>query len=232
MIPIYKENLFKILTEEEMNMLVAKSELKRIKRGELIVHPGSTNYNLIYIIEGRVKIGKRLNSNQFLIGGIVHAKNFVDFKALYGNSKNNECVIAIKDTTILNIPSDTILNLLNANIGFRRMVNEKIANHLFRLENWIYSMHPIRSRNDKVINFLIHMAVQSGRKVGTETVVKNDFTQTEIAEIIGASRQTVSEVMNKLRREKVIRYTRDKVIICNFERLQDKLQNHFINTYN
>lgn len=228
MIPFYKENIFKILTEDEMNMLVAKSEYKKIKKGELIVRQGFTFNRLIYILEGQVKVGKKLDSNQIIIGGIVHAKNFIDFKALFDNSKYSECVEAINDTVVLIIPSDLMFHLIDSNFRFKQMIHEQISKHLNRLENWIYNMHPTRSRNDKIINFLILMAIQSGYKIGTDTVVKINITQTEIAAIIGTSRQSVSEVMNDLRRERIIDYTREKMIIRNFKKLQEQLQHQFL----
>ncbi|MCB0680661.1 MAG: winged helix-turn-helix domain-containing protein, partial [Saprospiraceae bacterium] len=62
-------------------------------------------------------------------------------------------------------------------------------------------------------------ARQRGRKVGFETLLKHCLTQQDIANITGTSRQTVTSVLNELKKENLIYFNRRSILIRDLGRL-------------
>ena len=78
------------------------------------------------------------------------------------------------------------------------------------------------SANQRVYHFLATHAVKSGRKVGFEYVIKPVLTHLEMGNIAGVGRQTVTTVLNDLRRDGIIHFNRRYLIVRNLEVLLER----------
>jgi CRP-like cAMP-binding protein len=58
-----------------------------------------------------------------------------------------------------------------------------------------------------------------GRQVGLETMIKHSLTQQDIANLVGASRQTVAAILNELRKSNLIHFNRNTILIRDLEKL-------------
>ena len=69
------------------------------------------------------------------------------------------------------------------------------------------------SSNQRIIHFLIAYVADAGSRVGFEWVVRDFFTQHQIALLTNTARQTVSTLLNELRRKRIIHFTKKYLII-------------------
>ena len=83
-----------------------------------------------------------------------------------------------------------------------------------RLESLIF-----KDARARIIDFLKDSANKRGRRVGYEMLLKHCLTQQDIANITGTSRQTVTSVLNDLRKENLIYFNRRTILIRDMERL-------------
>ena len=78
----------------------------------------------------------------------------------------------------------------------------------------------VEDARTRVINFLKENAITFGNKVGfNELLLKHSFTQQDIADFTGTSRQTVTTVLNDLKRSNIISLNRKRILIRDFAQL-------------
>jgi CRP-like cAMP-binding protein len=71
----------------------------------------------------------------------------------------------------------------------------------------------------RIIDFLREMAEENGKKVGFETLIKNNFTHKDIASLTGTSRQTVTTTLNSLKDQNIINFDRRRILIRDMDLL-------------
>ena len=71
----------------------------------------------------------------------------------------------------------------------------------------------------RIIDFLKESAETRGRKVGFEMLFKHCLTQQDIANLTGTSRQTVTSVLNDLRKDNLIYFNRNTILIRDMGKL-------------
>lgn len=77
----------------------------------------------------------------------------------------------------------------------------------------------LKDAKTRVIDFLKGLLTKQGRKVGFEMLIKHSFTQQDIANITGTSRQTVTSVLNELKKSKSIQFNRNTILVRDMARL-------------
>ena len=89
------------------------------------------------------------------------------------------------------------------------VVGARLRNNQHRLESVI-----VEDARTRIINFLRENAEIYGNKVGlNELLLKHNYTQQDIADFTGTSRQTVTTILNDLKRSNVISMNRRRILI-------------------
>ncbi|MEM7670635.1 MAG: Crp/Fnr family transcriptional regulator [Pseudomonadota bacterium] len=77
-----------------------------------------------------------------------------------------------------------------------------------------------RSVTERLRQFLVIFADTHGRHEGTTIIIDRSITYEQIAFIVGATRQWVTQTLDKLRAEGVLEITRSEIIVHEFKALQ------------
>ena len=76
-----------------------------------------------------------------------------------------------------------------------------------------------KDARERIIDFLKDSAKKQGKRVGFETLIRHCYTQQDIANITGTSRQTVTSVMNDLKKSNLIYFNRRSILIRDMAKL-------------
>ena len=104
----------------------------------------------------------------------------------------------------------------NPELSFKvlSIMGDRLRRAESRLEALIF-----KDARTRIIDFLKDNAEKRGRRVGYEMLFKHSLTQQDIANITGTSRQTVTSVLNELRKENLIYFNRRSILIRDMARL-------------
>jgi len=83
-----------------------------------------------------------------------------------------------------------------------------------RLESLIF-----KDARSRIVEFIKDQAQSTGEKVGFETMIKNNLTHQDIANLTGKTRQTVTEVLNDLRQHNLINFDRKQILVRDLGKL-------------
>jgi hypothetical protein len=83
-------------------------------------------------------------------------------------------------------------------------------------------LHDVETR---LIAFLLDAATRWGQPHPSGQLISSCFTHADIAQLIGSTRETVTLLLNRLRRAECINFDRRRVIIVNRDRLEEHVRN-------
>jgi CRP/FNR family transcriptional regulator, cyclic AMP receptor protein len=211
--------LFQNLTPEDLNMVATAAELRHTSKFQFIFMPDEQSQHLFILKKGRVKTGTFSPDGKEVIKEILQPTAIFGDLALSGESHRADFAQAIYDTAECVVLKISVLNsLMQSNQRFLFNCMQHMSQRLQRVEERLASLI-LKDARARIIEFLLDTAGKEGRKVGYEMLVKHHLTQQDIANLTGTSRQTVTSVLNDLRKSNLIYFNRNSILIRDMERL-------------
>ncbi len=205
---------------EEMDLLISSSEFLSLKRFEILFHRGDQNSHLYYVCNGMMKVSSHMNHGKEVIRSICHPGMILGEGSLTGEKLHSATAQALdRQTHIVKIPAKVLRHIMTMNAEVALCLFDYIGKRLqksqYRLESVI-----AEDARTRVVSFLKENADLYGFKVGlNELLLKHNFTQQDIADFTGTSRQTVTTILNDLKRSNIITMNRRRILIRNVEAL-------------
>lgn len=188
-------------------------------REQLIYEINDPSDKVYMIAEGRVKIGFIEDESKNSIKSILAENDIFGEMALTGESARVDRAISLEDgTKIYHWSKSEMLDMMKEDVDLNRHVLHLLGARIRRTEKRLASLIHKDART-RIIDFLRDLAVEKGKKVGFETLIKNYFTHKDMASLTGTSRQTVTTVLNSLKEKNIINFDRRRILIRDMDLL-------------
>lgn len=198
--------------------------LHTFKKDDYIFKDGQSQKLVYYIESGKVlSVRDYQDGKRELALGYYQAEQFINLSLLTGNSKQEQSAKAITKVTVRVIPIYEFQALMRKTPYINQLVLNSLGKELTHRNEQYYKNITLDSRQ-RVSAFLVDQIKYNGTRVGYEWVIRDFFTQSEIAQLTNTARQTVNVTMNDLRRKKII-YFRYKYFIVKELATLEKLAN-------
>lgn len=209
---IKRLDIFKNLPENMINDLEDNSFLKEMKKNTVITTPENRDY--IYVIKsGKVAIYIENNVKRLITDILKEGEIFGCLTDL-----EKEYAVALTDVVLCMINKKFFENLitkdLTLNIKIRKYLGLKRYNIELNFSDIIF-----KSVEERLISILSRLSSKFGVKEKEEDFIKINIllTHQDIADMIGSTRETVSKLINKLKKENLMK-TKKKFIYLNQDR--------------
>jgi len=211
--------LFQVLSEEELERLAAMSELSVISKQGYVYRMEDPSDKLFILTKGIVKIGTESDEDREVIKQILHPVAIFGELGLVGEQRRQDFAIAMNEEVhLMVLPVDQfqefMLNNHQLSIQLLQWIGMRLRRTESRLESLIF-----KDARERIIDFLKDSARKRGKRVGFETLIRHSLTQQDIANITGTSRQTVTSVLNDLRKSNLIYFNRRSILIRDMTKL-------------
>ncbi|MBL7805781.1 MAG: Crp/Fnr family transcriptional regulator [Saprospiraceae bacterium] len=207
------------LDAQELQQLAGMTQYQRVSKFHYIFMPDEPAEHLFFLIRGRVKLGTFSYDGREVIKEILQPTIIFGDLALAGESTRSEFAQAMHDEVeYLSVRVSDFQQLMQQNQRLVFAFLQYLSNRLQRVEERLASL-VLKDARERIIDFLVDTAGKEGRRVGYETLVKHCLTQQEIANLTGTSRQTVTSVLNDLRKSNLIYFNRNSILIRDLEKL-------------
>ena len=117
-----------------------------------------------------------------------------------------------EDTSICPMTIEQMQELMLENKQLSLKIYKLIGFRIKKLERRIESL-VFKDAKSRIIDFIKDLAHEKGKKVGFETMIKNNYTHQDIAKLTGTSRQTVTTILNELKEQNLINFDRRRILI-------------------
>lgn len=204
--------LFRSLKENEVQSLAARGSSYRAERGQILYFEGELLDHLYVVQSGSVKLIRNSEDGKELIVNLVGVGEC--FGALAQPLLAPSLAQALADTVVHVIPLP----------GVRRVAadNPSFALHLLEVseEQWVAAQTTaarlaFESVPCRLATLLLDI---SDLRYGT---LKFPLNQTEIANLIGSSRETVCSILNRLRRNGMLSIVKGRIRLVDRARLAE-----------
>jgi CRP/FNR family cyclic AMP-dependent transcriptional regulator len=207
------------LSPNEIEQIAAITKHQRITRFQFIYMADEKADHIYFLIKGKIKMGTFSSDGREVIREILQPEQLFGELAFTGDFLRVDFAQAMQEEVEL-----LVINMQD----FRKLMTDlptltfaciaHLNTRLSRAEERLSSL-VLKDARERIIDFLVETAGREGRKVGYETLVKHQLTQQEIANLTGTSRQTVTSVLNDLRKANLIYFNRNSILIRDLQKL-------------
>ena len=208
-------DLMKVLSKREKMDMAELVIDKYYKKDDPIMFPFNSQKTVYMLKKGIVKVGNYTeNGEENLKYGLNSGSVFGELALSDGNA--NDFAIAAEDAIVCTLDTSMMQEVMMRNKAFNVAVYKLIGLRLRKIESKLSSIM-FKDSSTRILEFMQELVRDFGKEQNGQTVVKNFLTHKDIAKLTFTSRQTVSSVLNKLKREGAIDYDDRYIRILNLE---------------
>jgi CRP/FNR family transcriptional regulator, cyclic AMP receptor protein len=202
-----------LLSRDFLEELAEQVEMRHFQRNSYIFRPGDLNDSLCFLIKGCIKKGVFMPDGKELVQYLVRPKEYFGFDRLVGHFQRPHFTKSLTRSTVLFVPVHLIERMMSINGDFCAAILHLVANAVRRSETMLNVLltGDVRTR---ILYFLEeHTQPLNDGDLPSDSLEHEGLTQQEIAQMIGATRQTVALVLNELRKEEKIDFNRRNIVL-------------------
>jgi CRP-like cAMP-binding protein len=210
--------LFTACDDPALDMLVRVLRIRRFRRGETVFHQGDPGDALFVIASGSVKVVLPSDEGaEPAIVAILGAGEFFGELAILDGAPHSATIVSVEPTETLVLHRDAFLSLIDSDAGLRRALLASLAAEIRRLTGHVEDLHFL-DLPGRLASRIVRLAASAGATSG-EARIAWPYTQSELAGMIGGSRQSVNRLLADLTDQGLVRLERDHLVIVDLERL-------------
>lgn len=211
--------LFESTTVEERSYLSEVATVDVRPKYSFIYMPGDASEAIYFLAKGTVKIGTHSIDGREVIKSLIHPTAMFGEMVLIGETQRQEFAQALKeDVVVYTVKVEDLKKLMRQNFELCNNIMGLFGNRLIKAENKLESLI-FKDARTRIVDFIKESVCNRGRRVGYEMLLKHSLTHQDIANITCTSRQTVTLVLNELRKSDLIYFNRGKILVRDIARL-------------
>lgn len=210
--------LFAHLGPDDLQALAGLCRERHFPRGGIVVSQGDPGDAMFLIAAGQLKVAVFAEDGREVILSVLGASGFFGEMALLDDEPRSAHVIAMTDATLLQLRRDDFRARLRASPDLGIAMLRELSIRLRRADETIASM-ALLDVNGRIAHLLLEMA----RTEGGERITRK-LTHATIAQMVGASRETVSRTMRSLALRGVISVSRREIVLKAPDQLRSAAQ--------
>ena len=207
------------LNDISFDQLNSNHAIVGFSKGNTIIKQGNFSTNIAFLRTGMAKVHITGPYHEQIVK-LVKAPTYLGLPTTFGNKINQYSVTAITDANVCFIDIDIFRNLLKENERFSYEIILELCN------NELDSFHRCANRTQKMIRGNMADALLS---FSNHIFMSDKFilplTQTEFANLIDTSRESVSRVFSEFDRDGIIKINGKSIEILNKKSLELISQN-------
>jgi len=216
---VKKAPLFAALDDEAATALQQSMTSSRLERGDILFHEGDQGDRLYVIREGKIKLGRTSSDGRENLLAILGPGEMFGELSLFDPGPRTATATAAAETQLIGLGHDNLQAFLSDRPEVAATLLAALARRLRRtnetLADLVFTDVPGR-----VAKALLDLSSRFGRPAEEGILVAHDLTQEELAQLVGASRETVNKALADFATRGWIKLEARAVILIDVERLK------------
>jgi CRP/FNR family cyclic AMP-dependent transcriptional regulator len=197
---------------------LATGPVRRVIAGQFLYYIGGLARSVFLVRRGLVKTSVVSPGGQELTLHVYQSGDVLGELCLCGGARTEQA-IALADSDVVEIPVEAFVARLRndgaAALEFAMTACERLADAHERLRS--LAADPVLGR---LIRTLLRLAIEMGENTPRGLRLAHHLDQEELAQLVGARREVVSTLLNRLRERGLLSYSRGGQIHIDRDRLQ------------
>ena len=208
--------LFSGIDPTELSQLTEVTREKQYPKGSIIVFADDPGDSLFVVREGRVKVVLVAEDGREVILGVLGVGDHFGELSLIDEQPRSAHVIAMEDSTLLVLRREDFRRRVEATPQLAWALLVELSRRLRRADGKIGGLVLL-----DVPGRIARLILDAAADAGSDTIEK-PLTHQTIAQMIGASRETVSRAMSDFQEAGLISVSHRRITVANREALEQR----------
>ncbi|MFY0409720.1 Crp/Fnr family transcriptional regulator [Solicola sp. PLA-1-18] len=213
--------LFSGLDDEAAASLGSSMTSLTIRRGEVLFHEGDSGDRLYVVTDGKIKLGRTSADGRENLLAILGPGQMFGELSLFDPGPRSATATAVTDVDMGSLGHEELTKWLVQHPNVSRALLHQLAARL-RRTNEVVADLVFSDVPGRVAKALMDLSSRFGRKADDGIHVHHDLTQEELAQLVGASRETVNKALADFAMRGWLRLEPRSVVIIDPERLSKR----------
>lgn len=211
--------LFSHADDATLDALAAALRTRRFRKGETVFHQDDPGDALFIVASGSVKVVLPSNEgSEPAIVAVLGPGEFFGELALLDGAPHSATIVAVEPTETLVLRREAFLDLIDTEPALRRALLASLAAEIRRLTGHVEDLHFL-DLPGRLASRIVRLAADRPREPGGAVRIPWPYTQSELAGMIGGSRQSVNRLLSDLADEGLVQLERDVLVVTDLDRL-------------
>ena len=213
--------LFTALDEAAAVSLRASMDTVKIAKGSILFKEGDDGEHLYVIVDGKLKLGTSSGDGRENLLSILGPGEMFGELSLFDPGPRTSTATAVTDAKLLSLGHEKVIPWLKQNPEVSLQLLTRLSQRLRRTNeavgDLVFSDVPGR-----VAKALIDLGDRFGKTTPEGLLVNHDLTQEELAQLVGASRETVNKALADFAGRGWLKLDGRSVLIADVDRLSKR----------
>lgn len=212
-------NLFARLEPAEYQRLLGASSVLRFRVGQDVFRQGDPHHGMFVILSGEVKTYYTGPSGREITLAYWAPGNFVGGPEVFGGGHHMWSGRAMRTTEVLHVRGRELRRVMTEIPNLAIALVEALE-HKGKCYSTMIHMLGTRSASERLAQMLVLLAERDGRRTHAGIVIVRRLTHDDLAKMVGATRQWVTTMMERLTSQGMIDIHRTRIVILDKDRLR------------
>lgn len=214
---------FANLGSDDISELADRLVPRRFSSGQIIFHLGDPGGLLYVITDGKVKISHSTPDGQEALLVILGRGDFFGELALLDDAPRSATAEALEPTETLTLHRTEFMRFIETHPAFARHVLYVLARRIRHMNNQISDIFFL-DLPGRLARTLLQLAEQHGSPTDKGVEIELSLTQTDLAEMTGATRVSINKALGRFRRSKWVSVKGRKFTIVDADALENLIE--------
>lgn len=219
---IRQSDLFESFNPVELGRLLGILEELELPKHHMVFSPGAPSEAIYFIEKGRVRLTRLSPEGKTVILALLGPGDLIG-EASWESGEHDSYAETLEESRIYQISREAFQNFIRENpeFGLRliQIIGGRLKQAQARIEDLVFRQVPSR-----VARLLVTLAESHGKVTPNGIRVEFPLTHQEIADLVGSSRVTVTQILNKFRSSQWIDIESKRVTIHNLDALEEMVR--------
>lgn len=213
--------LFSALSDEQAASLRASMTNVKVTKGHTLFKEGDEGDRLYVVVEGKLKLGTTSVDGRENLLSILGPGEMFGELSLFDPEPRTATATAVTDAKLLALAHDQVIGLVTAHPQVSLELLRRLAQRL-RKSNEILADLVFADVPGRVAKAIIDLGTRFGNQKDDGLHVNHDLTQEELAQLVGASRETVNKALADFASRGWVRLEPRAVVVLDYERISKR----------
>ena len=218
---IRRAPLFTALDDASAATLRESMTQVKVSKGQTLFKEGDAGDRLFVVVEGKLKLGTSSGDGRENLLSILGPGDMFGELSLFDPGPRTATATAVTDARVLALANDQVIGWVTAHPQVSLQLLKRLARRL-RRTNEVLADLVFADVPGRVAKAIMDLGERFGTKKDDGLHVNHELTQEELAQLVGASRETVNKALADFAGRGWVRLEPRAVVILDYERLSKR----------
>ncbi|MBO8169866.1 MAG: Crp/Fnr family transcriptional regulator [Thermoanaerobacteraceae bacterium] len=195
--------IFQGLDRNQFANVCFSTTKKRLDKGEFLFYQGQ-RANTIYLVKsGKLKLIQATEGGREIILDVIGPGEVLGETSLFHEQEQLFSAVALEETNLCCFSRQQFEKLIQQDTSLAVRIISYLSQKLYETMRQVGEV-ATQSVKEKILRLLFRLAGEYGREITSGTVIEVEVTQQELANMVGASRVMVAQVLKELKEVGVV----------------------------